>query len=383
VNEFLDQMVRTDLHGHPILKASEQGLSPIYFDKTTRPDPDPIFPEIIELSGQMWAYMGYSGLMKPWHEEDPYKYLKIKRDNFRMFLYRMDEMDVHWKSYLVLSCLMTPYEMWERPTLLLNQRIHWTWFEKFREHAGSREAVDEVAFFMLEFIRLQIEHRRRAYFGKGVFVGPEPKSFSSGKRAPKKYLVLYHRITDRIRSLKAEGVDYLWWLQQKFSRCVEISPDDHVGIMAIVNVNALDPDMRVLKKTQNDPWRPIREFLGLSAECDFPDSCIPKGWRPSSDDSEDASQIVSIRADGYYYYSDGTQRRGKRHYANNKYLCISCLPENFVEFKHSWDDARLLSGSPTWEEYSKWGLYPDIWNDVGINVSPYRAIRDVRWRKRG
>jgi len=382
LNTMLDQMVRTDIEGHPLLLADRDGLSPVYFNEETRPSPDPFFEDIIELSRQLWTYLGYTGLMVPWHDDDPYKFLKIRRDKIRMFFHRINEMDVHWKSYCVLSFLMTHYTFWERPTLLLNQKVHWSWFDKLRAHAGSRKRVDDVAFFMLEFVQLQIRHRRRAVFGKAVFTAPDPEGLHRGAKKPGQYLVVYHRIADRIASLEAQGVDYIEWLREKFAACVEISPDKSVAINAIVNVNSLDPDLDELKQRQADPWRQIREFLGLSPGCAFPDNCVPKGWRPSSDDGMDISKIIRVQADGYYHYADGTQRRGKRHYANNKYFCIMCVPSNFVDFKVNWDDPRLLAGAPSWEEYSTWGRYPGIWDEKGTNISNYSGIRDTRWRKR-
>jgi hypothetical protein len=379
---MLDQMIRTDIEGHPLFLADREGLFPIYFNQETRPDPDPFFDEIIDLSQQFWTYLGYTGLMVPWHEEDPYKFLKIRRDKIRMFLYRMDEMDVHWKSYCVLSFLMTHYTLWERPALLLNQRTHWGWFEYFRAHAGSRERVDDVAFFMLEFVQLLVRNRSRVAFGKELFTAPNPQHVARGSKKPGQYLILYHRIADRIASLGVHGVDYIDWLREKFATCMEINPDKRVAINAIVNVNSIDPDLDKLRRRRVDPWRQIREFLGLSPDCVFPDNCVPKGWRPSSDDGMDISKITSVQADGYYYYEDGTQRRGKRHYAGNKYLCIMCVPSNFVDFKVNWDDPRFLAGNPSWEEYSEWGRYPGIWNEKGLNVTNYVGIRDVRWRRR-
>lgn len=149
----------------------------------------------------------------------------------------------------------------------------------------------------------------------------------------------------------------------------------------IVNRNSFDPSLGDLKAELNDSWRDMRQFLGLSSECEFPDKFIPKGWRPSSGDEDDTRSIARVTGDGYYYYKDGTQRRGKRHYAANKYLCIMCDPSNFEKFRKKWDDVRLLTGSPTWREYSFWGMYPDLWDEKGVNVSAFRAIKNVKWRK--
>ena len=396
MNDSLKNMIQTDVNGHPVALANLQGLFPIYFTKETRFSPDDYFEEMTDISRQIWSALGYAGLLNPWHDTNHLKFLRIKRDSFRSFLYRMAEMDVHWKTYCVLSFLMTGYEWWERPMQLFIQTIHWTWVGKLREYVGSRVLLDQVAFFMLEFVNLQIAHTGRAYFAKGTFVAPDPaklhtagvnkrrsksSSEESSKRKPPKCLLLYRKIADRIKQLEVEDVSYVDWLHAKFKECREINSGSAVSINAIVNFNSLEPDLKLLKSAVADPWRSVREFLGLSFDCEFPDGSIPKGWRPSHDDTPDTERIAVIHADGYYHYKDGTQRRGKRHYANNKYLAIMCTPENFIDFKSAWDDSRLLSGNPSWEQYSKWGLYPGIWDEKGLNVSVYHSINNVKWRR--
>lgn len=383
MTEFVDQQIRADLLGHSLALAQKHGVHPVYFTRENRLDPDPCYAKLIDLSRYFWTCFGYTGLMQPWHEEaDCIRTLRKQRDYIRKWLWICEDMDVDWRSYCVLSFAMTDYQMYERPTLLVGQRPHWGWMRRFRKHAGSRELVDETAFFLLEFMRLQIGHKGRAYIHRMSFLEiDEDRARKSKKKKPLK-LGLYFKIADRIRMFKHQGIDYLDWLGAKYLNCRRIDPESTVAIKTIVNFNTLDPSLEGLKAAASDEWRSIREFLGLSTECEFPDGCIPKGWQPASDDIEDRKKIRKITADGYYYLEDGTQRRGKRHYATNKYLTIKIGPANFAEFRESWNDPRYLSGRPTWEEYERYALYPGLWNEEGENVSSYPAIKDVRWRKR-
>ena len=122
----------------------------------------------------------------------------------------------------------------------------------------------------------------------------------------------------------------------KHARCAEWKPAEVVNLNLILSFNGLDPEPDTLLAQQKDAWKEIRKFLGLPASCKFENNCIPKGWRPSSDDFDDLSKVACITADGYYYRADGTQRRGRRHYATNKYFNICCIPSNFEQFKKSW-----------------------------------------------
>jgi len=117
----------------------------------------------------------------------------------------------------------------------------------------------------------------------------------------------------------------------------------------------------------------------LSNDCVFSDKCIPKGWLPASEDGEDLKKVVKLTGDGFYFYANGNQRRGKSHYMKNKYFMINCDPSNFATFKESWKDANLVSGMPTWEEYSKYGRMPGLWDSEG-NSTNGRG-KNVKWRK--
>ena len=394
-------LIETDANGVP-LEAVEVGRKPVYFDETTRPSPDPYYHELIYISRQCWTYLGFSGLMTPWHDQDdPFKFLKIRREKFRRFFYQLRDLDINWKTYCFLLFISSQYEMWERPTLLLLQPPARSWFIKLRKHAGSSEMVDHVCTFVKVFIELQIATYGKATFSPSIWLESDPNSAMELKQAnkkraqriaagqkvraqkkfkkPTKYYGLFHRIVDRINFMNSRGIDYRDWIEMKFKTCVERGSMGYVPLTMLVNVNSFDPDVAAATARSSDPWKDVRSFLGLSPECTFPDKSIPKGWRPSSDDMDDISNVAIIKSDGYYYYKDGTQRRGKRHYATNKYLVISCIPSNFDKFVGSWDDVRRLSGRPTWEEYSNWGLYPDLWAEDG--VSKYPGISSITWRR--
>jgi hypothetical protein len=379
---------------------------PVYFTEKNRLDPKPYYPHLKELSRQCWAYMGYAGYLTPWHDSDAQNLLEYSRDKFRALFYKLDKEDIPWWSYFLLLFLMTSYEKWERPGLLMSQEIEYKWFRKLRTHVGSSQNFHKVALFMWEFTQLQVQQFGRCVYSRSTFIDTDPasvqkldkkktayqedraKALSENRKAPRqsmdkapqKYLVAYHRIFDRIRALDAAGVDYLEWLRVKFGKCVECHPNEYVKLNTIINMNGLDPELKAIQQQANDPWKHVRKFLGLSEVCAFPDGSIPKGWRAASDDADDLRKVVRILADGYYYYADGTQRRGKRHYAQNKYLVIRCTPENFNQLVADWDDARKLTSRPTWSEYSQWGLYPSLWDAQGQNVSEFTAIPDVKWR---
>ncbi len=382
MRDFIRQQIQADQVGASLSLAHKYGVRPIYFYGDSWIRPADCFDEIRDLCSQMWTCMGYTGLSTPWHEvADPGVMFRAQSGYIRKWLWKCWDMDVSWQSYLVLSLCMTDYSLYERPAILLGQRSHWTWIRAFRTYAGSRERVDQVAFFMLELIRIQVENNNRAYFPRGSFLAPDfnQKKKDTGKHPFK--LELYGRISDRIQQMESEGVDYLEWLSAKCDNLKKVDSATQLHVNAIVRSNSFDPKFEDLRVAAADEWLSIRRFLNLKSECTFPDGSIPKGWQPASDDMDDVSRILMIAADGYYYYADGTQRRGKRHYATNKYLTIRVTPENFGEFRESWYDPRLLSQRPTWDEYSRFALYPEIWNERGDNTSEYKVIKSVKWRK--
>jgi len=116
----------------------------------------------------------------------------------------------------------------------------------------------------------------------------------------------------------------------------------------------------------------------LNRTCQIVDGSIPKGWLPST--YGNLKDIVKIYATGVYFMKDGSQYRGKRHYAQNSYYVIKCVPENFKDFWKTWQDPKLLSATPTWDEYSKWALEANLWDEQG-NPLTRLCGKAVKWRK--
>lgn len=385
--QTLNAMVRSDRTGRPLVTASELGLSPIYIERNFHIGD--CFEGFLEMSRKFWTYRGYTGLGHPWHDGDnprrTFNYFKKSLTNWLNF---SEMTDVHWKTLLVLSLCMLDYQYYDRPSLLTGNAAFRNRFKNLRQYAGSRQRMDDIAFFMMEFIQLQIEYMGRVRLPVvSDFLTNDPTHYHSWstkvkkKKAPKKVLGIYRSVCDRIGQFEQLGVDYADWMRAKVDNLRQKVGADEFTLPFILNVNSLDPDLEKLRTQIADPWREIKKFLELPDHCSMPDGSIPKGWFPATEDQENRRKIVSITKDGYYYYADGTQWRGKRHYATNKYLVIKCTPENFHCFRSSWYDNRLLTGKPTWEEYNTWAAYPGIWDEAGRNVSTYRGIKDLKWRR--
>ncbi len=373
----MDDVVWTDKDGHPIAEANEIGVRPIFFNETTLLDIEKYLPGLMKLSMDFWTYLGYTGISTPWHDaSDPFMIVRHNAAKLRGWFSTLAVAGIDWYSYSILSLALGSPARWDRTLLLYNDSRHMSWMRRLRSHAGSSALVDATAAMVMEFIQLQVEFDGRAHINEGSLLRA---GFEGGK--PFKYLEGYHALADRIRQLSTQGVDSSVWLRAKFTRAKEAFPNQPVLLRTISNFNAFDPDLNVLKAQAADEWRYLREFLHLDPECSFPYGSIPKGWRPASGDPGELSKIARIHADGYYYYADGTQRKGKRHYATNKYLVIQCTPSNFLEFQSEWDDSRLMVGRPRRSEYQKYALYPNIWDESGKNVSGYPAISDIKWRK--
>jgi hypothetical protein len=394
-------LIETDINGVP-MEAVLSGVTPVYFNEANRPSPESYLPNIQHLSRQCWSYLGYEGLIRPWHDGDQGTIIfKKQKESFRQFFYEVKKLDINLDTYLFLLFLTSKYEMWERPTLLMLQPPAKSWFRKLRAHAGSSEMVDRVYDFIKEFVVIQAELSNKYTISKTAWLEVDPKSVlevqQADKRrrdriqagdtvrdrkmdkAPSKYFGLFHRIVDRIRYLEHHRINCSDWMRMKFQKCLSAGFMETIQLATIVNVNAMDPELSKVFARLADPWRSVKEFLKLPANCVFPDNCIPKGWRPASEDGEDSSKIARVGAEGYYQYADGTQRRGRRHYATNKYLVILCTPDNFPAFRGSWDDVRRLSGRPSWEEYANWGMFKDIWDKEGNSLR--HGIDSITWRK--
>lgn len=330
------------------------------------------YPSLIGFSKRVWGYFGYAGLLTPWHDV-PNLYYKTSQESLYKFIQFLADENISLESYSMFCLSIASHDRFERPAKLFSNTCDRSCMKKLRRYADSIELLDEAAYILMRFLELQVDHKNKAIISRENILKRDEETKS------KYFMEGFHRLVDRVRQLREYGVDPEIWLVEKFKRSVQFFPKDHVKFRTIVNINGVDPDLNVLKSIYGDPWREIRQFLGLSFECQFPDNYIPKGWAPSGDDKDLLNRIAKITGDGYYYYEDGTQRKGKRHYLSNSYFVVKCDPSNFPLFKGGWNDPRMLSVNPTFEEYFKFGAYPDIWDMEG-NATNGRG-KSVRWRK--
>lgn len=369
----LNDMIMSERYGGVNIISSRDNITPIYFERNEIINSDDFHDVMIDVSSFIWVSYGYSGLMNPWHDNDPKRMLSFQDSNVKKFIATLNDMDINLWSYCMLSACISDYNLFERPMLLYGQRSHWSWIRKLRKYVGGSVDLDNVAKFVNRFIELQVEHKGKAIIKSSNVVGVE----LDGKG---KLFSLYHKISDRIKQLSTMNIDFLFWLERKFKACVKMNSNDQVYINTVVNHNGLDPDVKELLNIVKDPWNEIREFLGLSNECEFPDGFIPKGWMSTGNMLEKTVDIIKITADGFYYLKDGTQRKGKRHYANNKFLVIKCNPSNFKLFVDDWHKDSMVTARPTWEEYKNWALYDGFWDEGGIGIND--MAKNIRWRKK-
>jgi len=368
--DFISKQIGIDKNKR--LTVKKAGFYPIYFDDTTMDDVSKHFGEIINICSKMWTIFGYTGLMTPWHESNPMKQLNFQKKNLQKWFANLNKMDVSVEAYCIICCSISSHDKYQRPAMLLGQTAHLSWIKKLRNHAGSRERINEVAKFILKFVELQVDRIDKAYIN--------PSNVVKADLARKgKFLETYHRIADRINQLSSLGIDYKYWMERKFDKSLESMSDKRIYINTIVNINGLEPDLDEISKETTDPWSEIRRFLGLPKDCVFPDEYIPKGWNISSDDVVELKDVIKVMGDGFYFYRNGSQRRGKRHYASNRYFIIKCDFSNFPEFKNKWFEITLISAKPTWNEYKNWAMFPGVWNEAGESLI---HTKDVKWRKK-
>lgn len=358
----------------------DKNFFPVRFNKDEIINPWDHIHKIAYISNLVWQYSEYCGYGTPWHEKDPLFYPTQAKSLRRFFLY-MENIDVDFEAFCGLSFPLHTHNDFQTVNKLLgSDKNHWKWTKTLRKYAGSREAVNRVSNFLWEFFKLQIEYLKKIEIYKKSVIRSNP---ADGFKT--KHYELYHALHDRINNIRHYNVEPTEWLKRKFQRTLEAYPDTQmVHLRTIVNKNGLDPDMSEVKAILRDEWYPIREFLELSDKCQFPDGCIPKGWMPGSGDYEDPRKITSITKDGFYFYQDGTQRRGTRHYIKNSYLTIKCDPSNFEQFKEHWKDYAYIAKLPTWEEYSNYALHPGYWDEEGriLQAQLQGRMKPVKWRKR-
>jgi hypothetical protein len=281
------------------------------------------------------------------------------------------ENDISLYSFGYLTLPLHKSEDWDRPALLFSDSKNLSWTKKLRIFVETRENLDYLAYFMVIYYQFLTHYFGKACLGYGQVI---KKDINNRYRYEG-----YEKLWGRILEITQSGADPIIWMQRKMENFVKAYPKETINFTCLVNKNGLDPDLEETQKRSNDPWRIIKDFLGLSIDCEIVDGYIPKGWQPSGDDFENRDKIVKITGDGFYYYEKGTQRRGKRHYASNTYYGIKVDPSNFEIFRDSWLDDSLLMKVPTWEEYEKWAIHPKIWDENGIATNG--RGKPIKWRK--
>lgn len=330
-------------------------------------------PAMREMSSRLWTYFGYSGLGTPWFYDAERKFVesKVQVIDFIRFL---NDADVSFYAYCILTFPFRTYESYQSLGSLFSPKSSyddlWSYLRKLRSYVQTKENLDKVAHFMELFFEQQIQYNGKAYLRrKSVIQSEEPNPHLEG----------YHRVFDRICQIEQSGASYEDWVKAKFSEGKKAF-NDELNFRALINVNKLDPDLGSLAKHREDPWTPIKEFLGLDPECKIVDGYIPKGWMPSNADFRKSDKIVEVRGDGFYFYADGSQTKGRCHYLSNTYYGIKCDPTNFHLFKASWKNPAFLIKTPTWDEYRKWAIHPGIWGEDGKSLSG--IVKSVKWRKK-
>jgi hypothetical protein len=355
-----------------------------------------IFKILSHVSKQIWDYNGYAGTIRPWHDLDNpdfWWWKKPQRSSLSALFDKLAKHDIPYWAYFVILLSVSDYQFWERPALLAVRPDMWGMIKKLREHVGSAKAMDRLAQILVLFIQLQVQQSGSTNLTAKRVMAFEDVSYALSKYAKNKTLVGYHRLHDRIQQIEtAGGMDFELWMREKYKsfekKILEQKDDPRwqswrvVTLKNIVKPGELDPKMSDLMIRLEDPWVEIRDYLGLSYACQFPDGYIPKGWFIDEFDADSVSEIVAISGEGFYYRKDGMQRKGIRHYANNKYFLIKCTPDNFKFFIDEWKHRKLVSAVPTWQEYSAWAAYPGVWNSdgVGLQTENGMIIKVVKWR---
>jgi len=349
-------------------------------------DPGVVLPEdYLEImswvSSKIWTYKGFSATIVPWHDKQK-SLFPAQRKKFRSIINKMEDLDIDYRTFCTLVFPLRAYGDYKTVFYLLqSNQPAWTWMRSLREFVGSREEMNRISEFLWKFFELQVQFRGKILLEWRNMVTPDPR-----ETVTTLHIKTYHDLYSRILELSAHGVEVDEWLQAKFDKSAQFlrakdtpTKRQNVSLSMLVNHNGLDPDLTYVKKVSTDPWRVLRDFLGLSYDCDFADGSIPKGWTPSSDDYGSPEDIVKITKEGFYYYSDGSRRRGKYHYMKNTFLAIQCVPENIGLFLKEWQDTSFLTKKPTWNEYEYYACHPGYWDEDGKTLRG--RMPSVKWRR--
>lgn len=350
-------------------------VQPYYLKVSDKVFVESYLPAMQEMSTRLWTYFGYSGLSRPWFYQDAVAEFEASQDHLVEFIKSLESNDVSFYSYCMLILPLCRYESYRSLNRLFfsesRKKDWWSWLKKARAYAGSSADLDKVSHFMETYFEQQVQYSGKAYIRRDSVIRENLDGIT--------HFEGYHRAFDRIFEIEGYGISYADWVKMKFENGKKAFSDE-INFRALININKLDPDMREIVSRIRDPWYHIKEFLGLSQKCQISDGYIPKGWLPSDDDFENSDKIVEVKGDGFYFYKDGTQRKGKCHYAINTYYGIRCDPSNFDLFKEHWKDAVFLTKRPTWAEYRDWAIHPGIWGEDGSSLSG--IVKSVKWRKK-
>lgn len=334
--------------------------------------------ELLNISREFASFYHYSAEIECWHDKSFNSFDHPSWSGpLRELKEYLIENGISVRNYAILACTLafSPTE-WDTIGRLYCVNTKKCWIKELNKYCGNPDLITDLCNFLLRFFQLQIEHKGQAYTTKSLLsrslIDP-----STGTLTGSLFAELLHVLAGRIRVFKMDGIDPLYWLETKFER-IKKAWDTHVALPTIIRHNTLDPDLSAIKAELTDAWSDIRKFLGVSPACQFPDGYIPKGFNFNLGDKRDSKDICKIQGNSHYYYPDGTQRRGSRHYQTNPYFVIKCTPDNFEEFKKTWREP-LESKSPTWEEYSKYGVTPEWWDEEGKSTNGRGAT--VKWRK--
>jgi hypothetical protein len=331
--------------------------------------------DMAAFSRTIWGYFGYTGLLEPWHD---YHYLegyiskqkRVKggktRYPFEDFYNDFISLDVPLSAYSVLVLPLAEPSKWEQPLSCFKAPSRISWVRNLREYCGSRKNVEKVSWFLWKFYQLQVQHYNRGFLNLNHLVKIDESDRFCG---------IYYDIFNRIRQFELKGVDFLTWCEVKFNKIRHTFHDDIVTLPMIVNFNYFELKDGEMESLKNDSWRTVRDFLGLSSSCEFPDGFIPKGWTPRS--SENTDKISKVLGDGSYTINDSVWR-GTFHYSKNHQLIIKCTPDNFSLFKETWYD-KLSGATPTWSEYNDFGV-TSFYNEDGSSKEENIKF-EVKWRR--
>lgn len=346
-----------------------------------------------QASKKIWDYFGHAGELVPWHDKNtPWWHLVPQQKVMVALFNKLKKEDIPFWAYFILIFSMSDATLWDRPGLLAKQNYHWTPMKKLRKYVGSAENMERLATVLLYFFECQIREYGRVFFKAKRVYEFDDVFYPVAKTSCNRELQGYKRLFDKLNEVEiVGGVKFETWIDMKFENCskwIDREKEKNGGVtfrnipLKLLLGDRGNPTKTDILMRLEDPWVEVRKFLGLSYKCQFTDGYIPKGWLPIEVDEKNLADITAVTGEGFYYRSDGSQRKGTRHYASNRYFLIKCTPDNFKFFIDDWKQKIWITQNPTWQEYSAWGAYENIWdvNGMGLVNENGMVIKRVHWR---